>query len=441
MAILIEDAWVVTMDADRRVVRGSVLVEGGRIAAVGEVDPSETEGPAVERIAAGGRVLLPGLVQTHVHLCQTLFRNQADDLELLDWLSRRIWPMEAAHDEASVRASARLGIAELLKGGTTTVLDMGTVRHTGVIFEEARRMGIRGAFGKVMMDHPECPEGLREPTDEVLAECASLAERWHGQAGGRLRYAYAPRFAVSCTEGLLRETARLARRGGCLVHTHASENRKELELVRRLHGRGNIELLGELGLLGPDCCIAHCVHVTERDMDRLRDSGSHVLHCPSSNLKLASGVAPVPEMRLRGISVSLGADGAPCNNNLDMFTEMRQAALVQKVRLGPTAMPAAEVVAMATVGGARALGLAGEVGSIEPGKRADLILVDLERLHSVPGNDLYGRLVYSARATDVVLTMVDGRVVARDGMLLVDDEADVVRTALREAEALTRRVA
>ncbi|MBI3097451.1 MAG: 5'-deoxyadenosine deaminase [Planctomycetes bacterium] len=443
VATLITGGTLITMNPTREILRGDVLVDEGRIVAVGRIEPDLFRRRGhFEAIDAAGGIVLPGFVQTHLHLCQTLFRGSAEDLVLLDWLKTRIWPFEAAHTESSIRASTRLGISELLLGGTTAALDMGTVRHTDAIFREASALGFRLVGGKAIMDaeDPSVPPGLRESTDDALAESLGLCDRWHGAEDGRLRYAFAPRFALSCTERVLRDVAECARKRGVLVHTHASENRDEIAEVRRRTGLDNIAYMNAVGLTGPHCCLAHCVWATDDEMDLMARTGTRVLHCPSSNLKLGSGVARVPEMLSRGIEVSLGADGAPCNNNLDMFTEMRLAALLQKPRAGVASLPAATVLEMATLGGARTLGLEAEIGSIEPGKRADLVVVDIDAPHASPGEDLAERIVYATRASDVRTVLVGGVTVVQNRRLLVADPDEVVAQATSELEALRRRV-
>ncbi|HKP10498.1 MAG TPA: amidohydrolase family protein, partial [Blastocatellia bacterium] len=272
------------------------------------------------------------------------------------------------------------------------------------------------------------------------AESLALLERWHGAAGGRIRYCFAPRFAVSCTRALLERVARLSQERGVIVHTHASENRDEVAMVERETGLRNIEYLSAVGLTAPHVVLAHCVQVSEGEMEILRRSGTHVAHCPSSNLKLGSGIARVAEMMERGISVTLGADGAPCNNRLDMFTEMRTAALLQKVVRGPEALPALSVLKMATTGGARALGLADEIGSIEAGKRADLILLNLDRPHTTPRPDVVSTIVYAAQPADVEAVWIDGRVVLRDGRLTTMDEREVIQSAQTESAKLAAAI-
>jgi 5-methylthioadenosine/S-adenosylhomocysteine deaminase len=319
------------------------------------------------------------------------------------------------------------------------VLDMATVRHTDAIFEVARAAGLRATIGKAMMDADETPAILRETTRASLDESARLCAAWHGAESGRLRYAYAPRFALSCTDELLRETARAARQAGVLIHTHASENKDEIAEVERRTGMRNIEYLHSVGLTGSDVCLAHCVWLDEAERRLLAETGTHVLHCPSSNAKLGSGVAAIAELMEAGISVSLGADGAPCNNNLDGFLELRLAALLQKSRRGATAMRAPLVVRMATLGGARALGLDDQIGSLEVGKRGDVIVVDMNVAHAVPATDPYSALVYALRSSDVRHVVVEGSVVVRDRALITMDVEAAIRDARARAHAIFAR--
>jgi 5-methylthioadenosine/S-adenosylhomocysteine deaminase len=436
-SILIKGGTVVTMDKKNSIVRGDLLIRDGRIAGlVGEID--ETVNDVIE---AEGCAVLPGFVQTHVHLCQTLFRGAADDLSLIDWLKKRVWPMEAAHTRESIRASAQLGIAELIKGGTTCALTMETVRHTEEVLRVVEESGFRATVGKCMMDKGDgVPSELHEETNESIRESMALIEQWHGKADGRIRCCFAPRFAISCTPELLSQVAQLAKNFKVMIHTHASENKTECEIVEREAGQRNVAYLDSLGISGAHVLLAHCIHLDDEEMSTLARTHTNVAHCPSSNLKLGSGIARVAEMLERDISVSLGADGAPCNNRLDMFTEMRTAALLQKALHGPEVLPAACTLRLATMDGARALGLAKEIGSIEVGKRADVIVVDLNRPHSSPRrDDVVSALVYSAQPSDVRATIIDGQIVMREGKLLTLDEASVIEEANREASALAAR--
>ncbi len=438
-SLLIKGATVITLANENQVFEGDVFVKSGRIGALGASLTSREYGGA-EVIEARGLVLIPGFVQTHIHLCQTLFRGGADDLSLIDWLTRRIWPMEAAHTVESMYVSASLGIAELIRGGTTCALTMESVRHTEAVFRAVEESGFRAIVGKCMMDKGDgVPPALREETEASIEESLALLKRWHGRSDGRIGYCFAPRFAVSCTRELLERVAKLSREHGVLVHTHASENKDEIEMVERETGQRNIAYLNDCGLASAHVVLAHCVHVSESEMEILSGTGTHVAHCPSSNLKLGSGFAPIVEMLERGISVSLGADGAPCNNRLDMFTEMRTAALIQKALHGAETLCALRVLRMATIEGARALSLDKETGSIELGKRADLTLLNLAALHTTPHPDPISTIVYAAEASDVETVIIDGRVVLSEGELTTLDRQTIIPAA-KEQSALLEKV-
>ncbi len=433
--LLIRGGSVLTLDDEGRQGRFDVRVDSGHIV---EIGPDLPVGQA-RVLDASGAAVLPGFVQTHIHLCQTLFRNLADDLLLLDWLRERIWPLEAAHSAASLRASAELGIAELLLGGTTAIVDMGTVHHTAEVFEALIDGGLRAVAGKCMMDDPTGPDGLREPTESSIAESIALAERYDGAANGRIRYGFAPRFILSCTPHLLREVAREASARGLFIHTHSSENTEEIAIVERLAGKRNILALADSGIRGPHTVLAHCIHLDAAERQELAAAGTRVSHCPSSNLKLGSGVCDVPGLLSEGIHVSLGADGAPCNNRLDMWTEMRTAALLQKPRLGPTAMPADLALRMATRHGAEAIGHGHDLGQVAAGFRADLQVVTLDDLLAGPHGSLASRLVYATERAAVRHVMVDGEVLVEDHRLTRWDRSAIATRASAELRGCVDR--
>jgi cytosine/adenosine deaminase-related metal-dependent hydrolase len=429
--ILLRGGTVVTLDANRRVGVGDVLVDGTRISAISLAGDPPLSAP--HSLDVSGCIVLPGLVQAHTHVCQTLCRGNADDLPLLEWLRQRVWPYEAALDERTMVACARLAAAELLLGGTTAILDMGTVHETDALLDTLGRTGLRVTGGKAMMDAgAEVPARMREDTRRSLDESDALRARWDGAFDGRVRWAYAPRFVLSCTEELLAEVgARVAK--GARVHSHASEQLPECALVRAERGADNIEYFDKLGIGGERATLAHCVHATPSERKLMASRGTHVTHCPSSNLKLGSGIAPIPEMLAAGISVALGADGAPCNNNLDAFVELRLAGLIHKPRVGPAGITAETALELATLGGARALGLGTEIGSLEPGKRADLIVVDPRAPHSTPHKHAVSTLVYASQSRDVRHVFVDGRQLVRDHQLTTETGLD--RSAVVAAAA------
>jgi 5-methylthioadenosine/S-adenosylhomocysteine deaminase len=435
-SILIKNGTLLTMDSQETIVKGDLLIYDDRIVGVGG------SGLAADSVIdASGCAVLPGFVQTHIHLCQTIFRGAADDLALLDWLKRRVWPLEAAHDAASLRASARLGVAELIKGGTTCALTMETVNHTEEVFKVVEETGFRATVGKCMMDSgAEVPEALHEETNASIAASLALLAQWNGKGEGRIRYCFAPRFALSCTGELLSQVAQLANDRGVMVHTHASENLNECDLVEEQTGLGNVAYLDSLGMTGPHVVLAHCVHLDPSEFDTLARTQTNVAHCPSSNLKLGSGIAEVVRMLDEGIPVSLGADGAACNNRLDMFTEMRTMALLQKAMHGPEAVSAQQALRIATLEGARALGLANEIGSLEEGKKADVIVVNLDNLHMTPASsDPVSAVVYSAQTSDVKDVIIAGKLVLKNGELVTLDEAQVCSEANTERARLVAR--
>jgi 5-methylthioadenosine/S-adenosylhomocysteine deaminase len=427
----IKQGTIVTMNKKREIFTGDIYIEDGRISEVS----SEIQRRADEEIYAKGKVVIPGLIQTHIHLTQTLFRGMADDMELLDWLRKRIWPLEGNHTVETNYVSAKLGIVELIKGGTTSIIDMETVNHTEGALAAIEESGFRAVIGKCMMDYgEEVPDSLMEDTQASIDESVRLLKKWHGRGKGRIIYAFAPRFVVSCSEKLLVKVRDLAKEYGVMIHTHASENRGEIELVQSDRGMRNVVYLHKLGMTGENLILAHCIWLDDEEMKILADTGTKISHCPNSNLKLASGIAKIPELLDMGADVSIGADGAPCNNNLDMFREMRSAALIQKARLlNPTTMPAERVFEMATLGGAKAMGMEKKLGSLEQGKKADIAIINLRTIHNSPcGEDnIIPQLVYSASANDVETTIIDGEIVMKDRKMTAINERNIIEEANR----------
>ena len=398
---------------------------------------AEQPGEPVERLDARGTWVLPGFVQAHLHLCQTLLRNGPEDLELLPWLKAHVWPGEAAHDAETMDVSARLGLSECLASGAVAVLDMGTVRHSEALFRAAARAGVRYTGGNVLMDDPETtPPNLRAGASEGLAETDRLRAAFHGAERGRLRVAVQPRFAVACTERLLRLASEFAAEHGLLVHTHASENRGEVELVRKRTGKDNIPYLDAAGLLTQRTCLAHAVQTDAGDWDLLRSRGTSVAHCPTSNMRLFSGVCPVLELRGAGVRVCLGSDGAACNNALDPFREMRLAAFLPRTRVARGSLSAFDVLRMATWEGRRALDLPGRE-ALDAGGAADLVVLDPEAGWALPdswSDEPYGAIVYAMGPANVRATVVDGVVRYRAG----DPTVGGLKPSPAEVRAATR---
>lgn len=432
---MLKNGLVLTQNDHRAVLRADVRIEGGRITHVCVGAPR-----ADITVDCSAYLVMPGFIQTHIHLNQALFRSLADDMSLLDWLGHRIYRYESAHTRDSVYWSGRLACEELLAGGTTCIADMGSVLYADAGFCAMRDSGIRGSTGKMLMDRKDsAPDCLVEDADRAIEESVRLMSQWHTSHGGRLRYLFSPRFVLSCTEGLLRQVSELSKTHHTLVHTHASENREEVQAVRNMTGMDNVAYLSSLGLLSSRLLLAHCIWVTDAEISLLASSHANVLHCPLANLKLASGMAPVHRMAGKGINITLGSDGAPCNNTLDMFNEMRFAALIHKVRdYDPTVLPAQQVLDMATRNGAVAMGLEGKAGQLVPGAYADIAILDLQSAHLTPFSHPVSMVVYAAKSSDVVMTLVDGKI-CYDRRSGAEEKAGLFRHAQQEQRNLLSR--
>jgi len=442
-SILVRGGTLVTMDERASVRRGHDLriVEG----AITELGPGLEPGPGERVLDARGCLVLPGLVQGHVHLGQTIFRGLAEERRLLAWLRERIWPLEAAHDADSAFASALAGAAECLLGGTTTIQEIGLGPEADGLLEGIAASGLRGFAGKCLMDVGEqLPERMAEPTSACLEQAEALGERMESLSGGRLRPVLNPRFVLSCSEDLLRGIAEIAARRDWPVHTHALEQRDETAAVRALwSGRDEIELFEELELLDRDLRIAHGVWLRRSHLPGLAKRRFSVVHCPGSNLKLGSGIARVGLLRRAGIPVGIGADGAPCNNRLDVWSELRLAGLLQSLREGPAALSGRDVLRLATSEGARALGLDHLVGSLETGKRGDFVVVALEGVALVSAGEVdpHDLLAFSAGREDVRDVAIEGRLEVEAGRLVRLDGAAIAREARAAAARVVARSA
>ena len=435
---------IVTVDSKERILKNHfVEIENGRIVSIKKNNENYFAKNKKRVLRFDNLTLIPGFVQTHIHLCQTLFRGLADDLELLDWLQLKIFPYENAHNKNSLLASVRLGINELFLSGTTTLLDMGTLRHQEVIFEELQSSGIRAIAGKCLIDKNDLFPQFKSDTKSELKEINQLAKSYHNASSGKIKYGFAPRFVLSCSEKLLKESFEMKKDfPGSLYHTHSSENKNEIAEVKRRHKKENIEYFDSIGVIDDHSVLAHCIHVNDKETELLKKKNVRVAHCPSSNLKLGSGIANIPKYLKKGISVSLGADGAPCNNNLSIFNEMRLAALIQKPIHGSTIMDAKTVFKLATIEGAKALHLQKEIGSIEVGKKADLVLMDLNsNSHSISVSDdsIYSNIVYSSSSDSVNSVMVEGEWKVLNKKSLLYDQNELNQTSKDELKKLLRR--
>lgn len=442
--MLIVPKYIVTVDNEDRILKNHfVEIENGRIERIAKNDEHIFKKYKGDVYRFDELTLIPGFVQTHVHLCQTLFRGLANDLELLDWLQLKIFPFENAHNKNSLLASVRLGINELLLSGTTTLLDMGTLRHQNVVFEELKNSGMRAIAGKCLIDENDLFPSFKSDTKSELNEIYELAKTYHNSANGKIKYGFAPRFVLSCSEELLKESFEMKKDfPGSLYHTHSSENKDEIAEVKRRHNKENIEYFNSIGVIDDHSVLAHCIHVNDKETKLLKKNEVRVAHCPSSNLKLGSGIANIPKYLDKGISVSLGADGAPCNNNLSMFNEMRLAALIQKPIHGSTVMDAKTVFKLATIEGAKALHLQNEIGSIEVGKKADLALLDLStNVHSILESDesIYSDIVYSSSSDSVHSVMIEGEWKVLNKKSLLYDQQELNQESKEELKRLLKR--
>jgi 5-methylthioadenosine/S-adenosylhomocysteine deaminase len=431
--LLIQNGLVLTMDEESSIYDpGQVAVAGDRIASAGKAEPVAE--PCRKIIDATNCVVMPGLVDAHMHEC--LLRGFCEDLPLMRWLDEICFPKDRAYAPEHMRGAALLNQLEMIRGGVTTFIDI--FRFPAEAARVAERSGLRAIFS------PQVIESV-PGAGETIEENEAFVAQWHGRAGGRIQAWFGPHapFTVSA-EGYQR-IAQLAERYGTGIHSHVAETSAEVEQVRARHGLSPVEYLDSLGVLGPRFLAAHCVWLSEEDIRILAERDAAVAYNPSSNVKLASGVAPIPDLIAAGLRVGLGTDSNLSNNNLDMFEEMRLGAAIQKLhRHDAAAMPCQQMLRMATMGGAQALGLDKETGSLEPGKKADIIIVDLMAPHlwpifRGPRTNAVEQLVYSANAADVRTTIVDGNVLMEDRQVLTLDPLEVFEATQEAATDLARR--
>jgi len=431
--LLITNGLVITMDAQNSIIEnGAVTVVGDAIAAVGPADElSKT--PARETIDARGGIVMPGLINTHTHAAMTLFRGLADDLPLAEWLNEHIFPAEALLDADKVYAGALLGCTEMILSGTTCFCDM--YLFEVAVARAAAAAGMRAVVGEVLYDFPSPNYG---PIEKGLDYTRRLIDAWRDDP--LVSVAVEPHSPYLCAPDLLIEAANIARENRVPLVIHLSETRKEVDDVREKYGATPVGHLAQLGVLAPNLLACHCVVLSDEDIDLLAEHDVKVSHNPESNMKLASGIAPAAELIHRGICTGLGTDGCSSNNNLDLFAEMDMAAKLHKASsLDPTVMDAATVLRMATIDGARALGLDRVTGSLESGKKADIIVIDTNKPHLTPMYRPESHLVYTAGGSDVAATIVNGRVLMKDRQLLHLDLEKTMADARQIADEIRNR--
>jgi len=449
-SILIFGGTLLTMDSQRRVITdGGVLIEGSRIVKVGKSSEVKNVSRAESEIDAKGMAILPGLIDTHVHLAQALIRGCADDTSLIDWLQKFVWPLQGNFEAEDGKASAELCMLEMIKSGTTTFLESLLHERYGLdgIAESVLQAGMRGILSKTVMGLPGYGSqgsimhpGMVEDGETCLRQVEDHFKRWNGRADGRIRIWYGARSLGGCSRELYQRIGQDARRLGTGITMHLNEVQEDARYSRKEFGKLPGEFVDEVELLDSTIVFAHGVWLTEREWQIFAKKGASVAHCPSSNMKLASGIAPVVEMKRAGVNVSLGCDGGPSNNCYDMIREMKTACLLQKARLlDPLVTDAEYVLEMATINGAKALGTHNEIGSIEVGKKADLVLVALRKPHLIPAFNPISQLVYAAEGSDVDTVIIDGKVVMQNRALKTLDEDLVLRNATERGAKLLKR--
>lgn len=419
--LLVLHGTLVTMDKERRVIENAgIAVSRGRIVAVGTRKEIVSRYTAPQVVDANGKLVIPGLINGHTHVPMTLFRGLADDLDLQDWLTKYIFPAEAKNvSEEFVRAGTRLGLAEMIRGGTTTYCDM--YYFEDAIADETAKAGVRGVLGETVIDFPVADNKTHA---EAMAYTEKFVKKWQGHE--LITPAIAPHAPYTVSEEHLKAVRAFSDRTGAPIVTHISETKREVDDSLKAKGLSPVDYLARIGFLNERVIAAHMVWPNAGEIGILKRAGVGVVHNPQSNMKLAAGVSPVPKMLGAGLRVGLGTDGAASNNDLSMWEEMDTAAKLHKLISGdPKVMSALEAFELATISGAAALHMEKEIGSIEKGKRADLVLIDRDSMNQIPLYNIYSDLVYATKAADVQTVIINGRVVMRDRQLLTLDEASI----------------
>jgi cytosine/adenosine deaminase-related metal-dependent hydrolase len=451
--MIFENATVITVDPARRIIRdGAIAVEGSRIAGVGKREHilEQFQREDIERVDLGGMLVIPGLINTHVHQSQALIRGCADDMALIDWLIKRVWVLQGNYDEDDGRISAELCILEMLKSGTTAFVETMIAGHYGFdgIAAVVQSSGIRAALSKIVMDVSTYAEedvgsmhkGMIEDPAASFQEALDMHDKWEGGADGRIQVWFGPRPPGGCSSALFRKMMAAANERGMGVTVHMAEVREDVEYLRNAFDMTPIEYCESVGMVGPRVLLIHCVQLGGEDIRRLAETGTHVTHNPLSNTKLASGIAPIAAMLDAGVNVTLGTDGGPSNNGYDMINDMRWASYLQKVKTGdPTVMPNEAVLEMATINGAKAMGLEDQIGSIEVGKQADFVALDMNKPRLTPAPDPVSAIVCAGSGSDVDTVVIGGEIVVKGGQVLTMDEERILSEANERARKVYAR--
>ena len=448
--MIFDNATVITMNPRREIIsNGAVVMEGRYIVAVGKSRELRERFPEHTIVDCSGNVLMPGLIDTHVHTAQAMLRGCADDLTLLDWLGKRVWVLQGSYTAEDGRASAALCALEMIKSGTTSFIEAMLAERYGIdgVAEVLIQSGMRAAIGKIVMDQPSYGKvqsfmhpGLVEDGETSIRNTLAAFDRWNGAGDGRIQIWFGPRTPGGVTPSLYDEISKLARQRGMGITIHNSEIRDDLAYAAAQGCRSAVEFVHAHGLLGPRTVLAHCVWTDEEDWKLMAETGTHVSHNPASNAKTATGIAPVDGMLAAGVNVTLACDGGPSNNTYDMIRDMRLASYLICLRENnPTAVPAEAVLEMATINGAKAMGLADEIGSIEPGKRADFIVINMDAPHLTPAWDPVSTIAYAATGTDVDTVVIDGKIVMEHRQVRTLDEQAILADVRQRYRAVGER--
>lgn len=429
MSILIKNIDLLPMDGNDEIIKSTnIYLEGDKITHIGEL----LEDKEVERVIDGkNKVAMPGLINSHTHIGMSLLRNFADDVPLHVWLTEKIWPVEDKLNEKDLYWGSLLSMVEMIQSGTTTFNDMYFIMDE--VAKGVEESGIRAMLTRGLVEEKNNP-------DRKLNEARELYKNWHGKANGRIRTMVAPHAPYTCSDEFLLKTIDLAKEQGTGIHIHLSETKKEVEDSFKLHKKSPIRHIYDLGMLDLHVVGAHCVHVDDSDIELMVEKSLFPVNNPGSNLKLASGFAPVDKMLKKGLKVALGTDGSSSNNNLNMFEEINLAATINKaINLDAESVPAIEALKMATINGAHALNWSKEIGSIEVGKKADIILIDLDKPHLYPRHNIISSLAYSAAGSDVDTVIIDGKIIMEKRIIKTLDIEKIMYMAQKQAMDLVSR--